>query len=76
MKQLCQRYFKKKPNYMNIDIQGVTTKLLKSNDWDNPKCRPQVMFPELDNVPNGVNNKNSWTVSHREFLEQKGYTFV
>ena len=73
MKQLCQRYFKKKPNYMNIDIQGVTTKLLKSNDWNNPKCRPQIIFPELDNLPNSA---DFWEISHKEYLEGKGYTFI
>ena len=46
MTQLCERYLLKKPQFLNLDIEGYGTKALEGNDWSNPKCRPELIFSE------------------------------
>lgn len=31
---------------MNLDIEGYGTQALKSNDWTNPKCVPEIIICE------------------------------
>lgn len=47
---------------MNLDIEGYGSQALKTNDWTNPICRPEIIlaennqfskvsgFPEIQNV--------------------------
>jgi FkbM family methyltransferase len=42
MKQLCKRYFLRKPMAMNLDVEGSEIAVLKSNDWENDTCRPEI----------------------------------
>ena len=43
---LCHTYYKKKPNFMNIDLQGMGEMILRSNDWTNDKCVPEIIYAE------------------------------
>lgn len=40
LKQICERYYYRKPIFMNLDIEGYGSKALLSNDWTNDKCVP------------------------------------
>ena len=31
---------------MNLDIEGYGAMALSENDWDNEKCRPDIIFSE------------------------------
>lgn len=31
---------------MNIDVQGYGAAVLQSNNWSDPKCRPDIIFSE------------------------------
>ena len=35
MKDLCLRFFPRKPLFLNLDIEGYGAKALEGNDWDN-----------------------------------------
>ena len=40
MRQICDRYFQRKVNFLSLDIEGYEYKALEGNDWNNPLCRP------------------------------------
>lgn len=44
MKLLCERFFNRKPNFLNLDIEGHGSETLMSNDWTNDKCVPEIIF--------------------------------
>lgn len=44
LKQVCNRYYFRKPIFMNLDIEGYGSKALESNDWSNPLCVPDIIF--------------------------------
>lgn len=48
MKELCHRYYLRKPNYMNLDIEGFSTFALLGNDWTDPKCMPEIITIEVN----------------------------
>ena len=33
---------------MNLDIEGYGAKALLSNDWNNTKCVPEIIFSEIN----------------------------
>ena len=68
MKQICERYFVKKPNVLNLDIEGLGARALMGNDWSNPKCIPDFIIIE-DNVLNEI----SGDPSIKEILTKNGY---
>ena len=68
MKQICERYFVKKPNVLNLDIEGLGARALMGNDWSNPKCIPDFIIIE-DNVLNKV----SGDASISKVLGDNGY---
>ena len=53
LKQLCERYYFKRPKFLNLDVEGLGGYALKQNDWDSPKCRPEIILAE----ENEWNNK-------------------
>lgn len=66
---VCERYFYKKPLFFNLDIEGYGASALLSNDWNNPKCRFEVVFTEL----NDANRVQSVTLPG-DVLSQNNYT--
>lgn len=44
MKTLCENYYVKRPNFLNLDIEGHGAQALLTNDWSNPKCVPEIVF--------------------------------
>jgi hypothetical protein len=44
MADLCNKYYKAKPNFLNIDVEGIGEMVLKSNDWSNDKCVPDIIL--------------------------------
>ena len=68
MKQICERYYVKKPNVLNIDIEGLGARALVGNDWTNPKCVPDFIIAEEN-----VLNKISGDPSISEILRKNGY---
>ena len=46
MKQLCERYFYRRPLFLNVDIEGYGYQALNSNDWSNQLCNPDIIFSE------------------------------
>ena len=56
--EICRRYFLAKPNFMNLDVEGLGYEALASNDWQNPKCYPEVISTEW-NWLNTVANENT-----------------
>lgn len=44
LKQVCERYFYRRPILMNLDVEGVGSKVLESNDWTNPVCVPDIII--------------------------------
>lgn len=43
---LCHKYYKAKPNFMSIDLEGVGRQVLMSNDWKTDKCLPDLIYSE------------------------------
>ena len=43
---LCHKYYKTKPNLMSIDLEGIGQFVLRSNDWNNSKCVPDLILAE------------------------------
>ncbi len=43
MGDLCHQYFIKKPVFLSIDVEGVGYNVLIGNDWNNPKCVPDII---------------------------------
>ena len=48
IKQLCERFYFRKPTFMNLDIEGYGGRALLTNDWNNSKCVPDVIFSEIN----------------------------
>lgn len=48
MADLCHKYYKAKPNLLNIDIEGIGEIVLQANDWSTDKCIPDIIFAEDD----------------------------
>ncbi len=48
IRQLCERFYFRKPTFMNLDIEGYGGRALLTNDWNNPKCVPDVIFSEIN----------------------------
>ena len=69
LKQLCERYYFKKPMFLNLDVEGLGGYALKQNDWENPKCRPEMILAE----ENALNDKALGNMSIQQFLEKHGY---
>jgi len=44
MKKLCERFFFRRPIFLNLDIEGYGSMALQSNDWNNPNCKPEIIF--------------------------------
>ena len=44
MKQLCERFYYRRPIFMNLDIEGYGPRALQYNDWKNIKCVPELIF--------------------------------
>ena len=45
---LCHTYFLKRPKFMSIDIEGVNYLPLSTNDWNNEKCVPEMIYAEVN----------------------------
>ena len=69
--EICRRYFLAKPKFMNLDVEGLGYEALASNDWQNPKCYPEVISSEW-NYLNKVENENS----PENLLKSYGYIKV
>lgn len=59
MTELCHRYYDKKPNYMNLDVEGFSTFALLHNDWSDPKCKPEIITVEINRGFNTISNLHS-----------------
>ena len=46
--QLCERYYIKKPAFLNLDVEGFGGFALTQNNWDIEKCRPDVILAEAN----------------------------
>lgn len=75
MAQLCQRYFITSPNFLNLDVEGLSSVALGGNDWKNPLCRPEVIFSEFNSFDDFVNNK-SGLKPPQEILKEQNYTLL
>ncbi len=42
LKQICERYFYRRPVFFSLDIEGMEAMALQGNDWNNSYCRPDV----------------------------------
>ena len=51
MADLCHKYFKAKPNLLNIDVEGIGETVLRANDWLTDRCVPDIIYAE-DAEPN------------------------
>jgi FkbM family methyltransferase len=51
MSDLCHKYFRAKPHLLSIDVEGIGEIVLRSNDWSNDKCIPDIIYAE-DSNPN------------------------
>lgn len=68
---VCERYFYKTPAFFNLDIEGYGAHALSTNDWSNPKCRPEVVFTELNDANRVTNAKLPGDV-----LKENNYTLM
>lgn len=48
LKQICERYYYRKPIFMNLDVEGFGGRVLEGNDWSNPKCVPELIVSEIN----------------------------
>lgn len=48
--EICKRYFLARPKFMNMDVEGLGYEVFNSNDWQNPKCSPEVISLEMNNL--------------------------
>ena len=71
MKQLCERFFQKKPLFLSLDVEGYDAKVLMENDWDNTKCRPEIIFTENNDL-----SENSGLVSSESIMVKNNYKKV
>ena len=55
--------------FLNLDVEGLGGYALKQNDWENPKCRPEMILAE----ENALNDKALGNMSIQQFLEKHGY---
>ena len=44
--QLCERYYFKKPVFLNLDVEGFGGFAVRQNNWDEEKCRPDIILAE------------------------------
>lgn len=44
MKDLCHKYYLKRPKMMSIDIEGYGYAPLSTNDWSNKLCVPEIII--------------------------------
>lgn len=51
MADLCHKYYKAKPNLLNIDVEGIGEMVLRANDWSTDRCVPDIIYAE-DAEPN------------------------
>lgn len=52
---ICERYFYKTPSFFNLDIEGYGAQALSTNNWTDQKCRPEVVFTELNDANKKIN---------------------
>jgi hypothetical protein len=43
LKAICEQIQVKRLNLMNLDVVGYGAAALQTNDWTNPKCRPEII---------------------------------
>lgn len=69
MRDLCHKYYLKKPKFMSLDIEGYGYAPLSSNDWDNDLCVPELIIAE-----DSAYNVASGLPPIAGFLQTKNYT--
>jgi len=43
---LCHKYYKAKPDFMSLDLEGIGDLVMRSNDWNTDKCIPDLIYAE------------------------------
>ena len=68
MKQLCERFYERKPVFLSIDIEGYDGQALKGNDWKTEKCRPEIIYTEVNRQ-----TEKSGLAHPKDVLQANGY---
>ena len=63
--ELCKMY-PKAPKLMNVETAGQGLAVLKTNNWDDEKCVPEV-------ISAGKTYNNDKSAEQEAFLKEKGY---
>ncbi len=69
MADLCHKYYKAKPNLLNIDVGGIGQIVLRANDWKTDKCIPDIIYAE-----DAPSNKNSDSFNLQQIVLSHNYT--
>ena len=56
-----------------MDIEGNEGPAFESNDWSNPKCRPDVLMAEVFNATLDPDGKRYGKITPEDVLSHNGY---
>ena len=73
IKEICERYFYRRPIFISLDIEGNEGVGLENNDWNNPKCRPDVWMVEVFDKKVDPDGKRYNASLPEDILSQNGY---
>lgn len=65
---LCHQYYPKRPKFMNVDVEGHGLIALAFNDWNDIKCKPEIII--VEHIQNEAQNK-----LQKNLLEKHQYSF-
>ena len=71
LKEICERNFLRKVNFLTIDVEGVGVQVLEGNDWNNPLCIPEFIIAEDNRL-----NKLVDATDVQTLLEKHGYVHL
>lgn len=77
LKQICERYFYRRPVFISLDIEGMEGKALEQNEWNNSYCRPDVWIVEVFKEEKSDDGTKRYNQSlAEELLSRNGYKAI